>query len=140
MPRFTPAACATSRTESPAQPRRASSSRPAMRRRRSRFREGRGMGDETIRLPNNPRQVCSLRPQMASISASQAEAERARADAEARSGYADRALERLAPLDRAGDNDATLLMARIEEGLGRFAAARERLLKLRTRMGGATAL
>ena len=77
---------------------------------------------------------------MASISAAQAEAERARADAEARSGYADRALERLAPLDRAGDNEAAFLMARIEEDLGRFAAARDRLLKLRTRMGGATAL
>jgi protein O-GlcNAc transferase len=72
---------------------------------------------------------------MAAISASQAEAERSRADAEARSGYADRALERLAPLDRAGDNEATFLMARIEEGLGRLAAARDRLLQLRTRMG-----
>ncbi len=66
------------------------------------------------------------------------EAERARADAEARSGYADRALERLAALDRAGDDEATLLMARIEEGLGRLPAARERLVKLRERMGSTT--
>ena len=69
-----------------------------------------------------------------------AEAERARADAEARSGYADRALGRLAPLDRGGDNEATFLMARIEEDLGRLAAARERLLRLRARMGSTTPL
>ena len=66
----------------------------------------------------------AFRAAMASLYASQAEAERE--------------LERLAPLDRAGDNEATFRMARIEEGLGRFAAARERLLALRARMGAST--
>src|SRR2546421_6959377 len=72
---------------------------------------------------------------MAAASPSQAQAERALAEADLARGEADRALARLAPLDRAGDNEATFLIARIEEGLGRFAAARERLLALRARMG-----
>ena len=80
----------------------------------------------------------AFRLSMAAISPSQFEAERARADAEARSGHADLALERLAPLDRAGDHEATFLMARIEEGLGRNAAARQRLEQLRGRIGSST--
>jgi protein O-GlcNAc transferase len=76
---------------------------------------------------------------MASVSASQSESERALAEADARAGNADRALARLAPLDRAGDAEATFLMARIEESLGRFAAARDRLLQLRARIGTSTA-
>src|SRR5687768_2306861 len=49
MPRFTPAASATSRTDRPAQPRLGKSSRPAAMRARSRLREGRGGMDVTIR-------------------------------------------------------------------------------------------
>src|SRR6188768_3916184 len=52
MPRFTPAASATSRTVSPAQPRCGSSSRPAASRARSRFLEGRGGMGVTIRTYN----------------------------------------------------------------------------------------
>src|SRR5438105_2682957 len=137
MPRFTPAASATSRIERPAQPRRARSSRPAARSARSRLREGRGIGDITIRMSSNRRQV-SFRLSMASVSATQAEAERALAEQDLARGEAERALARLVPLDRAGDDEATFLMARIEQGLGRFAAARERLLALRARMGTTT--
>src|SRR5687767_6667189 len=52
MPRLTPAASATSRTVSPAQPRLGKSSRPAASRARSRFRLGRGGMDVTIRMYN----------------------------------------------------------------------------------------
>src|SRR3982751_4667804 len=52
MPRFTPAASATSRIESPAQPRVGKSARPAASRARSRLREGRGGMRETIRSSN----------------------------------------------------------------------------------------
>lgn len=61
-------------------------------------------------------------------------AARALAELEILDGEAQRAFTRLAALQNRGDDEVEYLLARAEDGLGRSAAARERLLALRARL------
>src|SRR5438552_15552408 len=112
MPRFTPAASATSRTESPAQPRCGSSARPAASSARSRLREGRGMQKlYDCLIMASSYAAASPRPRPHSMSSAAA----------------------------SPDDDALFRMARQEIALGRFEAALGRLRSLRARLAAPNA-